>query len=318
MYLKLAVPCALLALAAGCARADLPSPAPAAAAAPTPAPVVTPKPSPEPMTPERAAVLYARFLQDDIFGYYIQDDGLLREASLSYLYDLERTFDIHYVQDLNEDGIPELFHFGPGNHSIWTIQDGNVVSMEGLGTYWSLLPNGGLFYHRPGGAPTRDDHHYRGLSEESRRVPDLSFQSFDLDGDGINDEFYLGEEQVTEEEWRAVTDVYFALAQEEEERAVPFLDWVEELGVELPPPEMDEAKAERIFASYFAHEWDWHTGKDPSILRVWDFDGDGIPEVYEDEEPYAVFGIVGLHVEEMGTAGERGGAPQGAIRYSDW
>ena len=277
----------------------------------------------EPMTPEAAVILYARFLQDDVLTFF---DTWRESCYHSEFYsglDMERVMDIYHTQELTGDDIPELFLPGPGMTYIWSIEDGEIVCIDGKTTYETLLPNGGIFYHRPGGAPEHHDYHYQWLSPESHELPEMGAQTYDMDNDGVLETFSFWVDgdriDVTEEAWNEAMAPYFALLEEEPPPRPTFREWVAELGVELPTPEMDEAKAWRIFIPYVAYDWSWHNqDKDQNILCVWDFDGNGIPEVYENVEPYLTYGIVGLHVEELGSADDLGERPGVPLSFSEW
>lgn len=267
-------------------------------------------------TPEEAAVLYARFLQDDVTTYAW---GKTQYHSYSYYgLNMESALDMYLVEDLTGDGIPELYNNNPGpSNPIWSIKDGRVIMIGRTDTYTKIAPNGGYFYHRPGGAPTHDVYWYEWLSPESKALPEASFSDWHP---GNEPDFYhFNGEEVTREEWEVLTAPYFALYEQErdEEESLCFREWAATLGVELPPPEMNEAKALRIFDNELRMPWE-RDEIEYYNLRVWDFDGDGVPEIYDVIEPFRVYGIVGLHMEELGTLADFGGIPKEAITYSAW
>lgn len=297
------------------AETEIPPPTPTAVQ--TPVPLSTPSPAPTPTTPEEAAILYARFLQDDITT--VNDSGEVYYHSQFFSgLDMERAMDIYYLRDLTGDSIPELC-----GRYIWAIENNEIISIGGIVTGERMTPNGGIFYHRPGGAPEHHDYHYEWLSPESHELPEMGAQTYDMDNDGILDtfSFWANGNHIdgNEEEWNEAMAPYFALLEEEYPPCATLREWAAELGVEFPPPEMNEAKACRIFTPYVAYDWRNHNpDKNINILYVWDFDGDGIPEVYENEEPYLAYGIVGLHVEELGPATELGELPEAPPSFQAW
>lgn len=317
-------PAALLcaALLVGC------RPAPTETPTPMPTPTMTgvqdlpQTPTPEPLTAEEAAILYARFLQDDLttMGYSGEGEAHFHSEFFSGL-DMERAMDIYRIWDLTGDGIPELY--GNIGCSIWSIEDNEVVAIGSIMTWERLTAKGGIFYHRPGAAPEHHDYHYEWLSPESHELPEMGAQTYDRDNDGVLDTFSFWDEEgkwveASQEAWNEAMAPYFALLEEEQSPHPTFREWAAELEVELPAPEMNEAKAWRIFLPYVL-DWEWkNPDKDRSILRVYDFDGDGIPEIYEDTEPYLAYGISGLHVEELGPADELGERPEAPLPFSEW
>lgn len=277
----------------------------------------TVEPTPSPMTPEEAAVLYARFLQDDVTTLDTSGRNCYHSQFYSGL-DMERAMDIYFVQDLTGDGIPELYNNNPGHQPIWSVKDGQVIIIGGTDTCTKIAPNGGYFYHRPGGGPTHDRYWYQWLSPESKTLPEASFSDWHP---GDEPDYYeFNGEEVTKEEWETLTAPYFALYDQGEAGAsLRFREWVDTLDVELPSPEMNEAKVYRIFTPFVAYDWNYQNpSKDSEILRVWDFDSDGIPEIYEDVEPYLVYGIVGLHVEELGPAADPDKLPETSPSFHEW
>lgn len=87
--------------------------------------------------------------------------------------------------------------------------------------------------------------------------------------------------------------------------------------VELPPPERNEAKALRIYTNELRMPLE-RDEVDYYALRVWDLDGDGVPELYSVIEPFPVYGIVGLHMEKLGVLADFGGAPKEAVPFASW
>ena len=127
------------------------------------------KEAPEPLTIERAAEIYSRFLEDEIPAY--SESGY--EFWVASIWDLRYLKDRFYTRDLTGDGIPELYLDVPGPHGgIWGIESGEVVKIRYWGTYYTLLANGGVFYYRP--RYDRDVYRYEGYSPESKVVPDIS------------------------------------------------------------------------------------------------------------------------------------------------
>lgn len=180
--------------------------------------------TPPTMTPEEAAVLYARFLQDDMTTL---DDASEKAHYHSQFYsglDMERAMDIYFVQDLTGDGIPELYNNNPGHQPIWSVKDGQVIIIGGTDTYTKIAPNGGYFFHRPGGAPTHDRYWYKWLSPESKTLPEASFSDWHP---GNEPDYYeFNGEEVTKEEWEILTAPYFALYDQEEGGAsLRFREW---------------------------------------------------------------------------------------------
>lgn len=264
-------------------------------------------PSPT-VTEEEAALLYARFLQDDLTADILGEKEY--HSDFYYGLDMERTLELYRVKDLTGDGVPELYNNYPGFSPIWSIKDGRIIRIGGTDTYTKIAPNGGYLYHRPGGGD--DTYWYEWLSPESKALPEASFSDWhSVDGPSC---YVFNSKEVTQEEWEALTAPYLALEGEEDPY---FREWAASLEVELPPPERNEAKALRIYTNELRMPLE-RDEVDYYALRVWDLDGDGVPELYSVVEPFPVYGIVGLHMEKLGVLADFGGAPKEAVPFASW
>ena len=297
-------------------HAEFPSPLPEPTVTPTPEPTPTDTPEPAhtaarfpelspvsaPMTPEEAAELYVRFLRNDITTYL--NGKPFYHSRLYPDMNVEWAMELYCVQDLTGDGIPDLFVPGPGVTYMWSAQAGEIVWIGDKITYETIRPNGGVFYHRPGGAPIHDDYAYFWLSPESRELPEIGFSIYPSGVFYPYDHacYYIDGMEVTQEEWEERTAPYFALRDAEpteEQKAQPFLDWAVDMGVDvfglytlepwqeayrdilLHPENYEDfyAVAEHIPSDY-AHDIEWVIkDNDPYYFAVCDVNGDGVSEL---------------------------------------
>ena len=286
----------------------------------------------EQLTIERAAELYSRFLEDEIAS----TDGLW----VSTFYDSEIIKDIFMVRDITGDGIPEIYQSSPGvAGAIWSIENGQVVHVASLGSYLTLLANGGIFYQWSDGVPHHDEYWYMGLSPESKEFPDVDFGIYPADEAlGLKETCFIGGEEVSREEWQAVADIYFALRDmepDEAQRAVSFSEWIASLDVSIEPSPFSEEKASRIFAQFLTsrtvgYDLDgntviadyWYSDYDLKGMTqflVWDFTGDGIPEVYLPVFSRDVWTIRDNHqVVLLGKLDDMDNMPENPISFLEW
>jgi len=326
---------AVLLLLGGCGQVAEQSPAPVS---PTATPAPTPKPVPAPestptldengfplagVTLEEAARLYLAFLRDEV-PEYVGDDY---EDWISFRYDIHQVQQILTMRDLTGDGIPELCSDGAGVCYTRTIQNGKIVQLAYTGTYWTILPNGGLFYHRPGGAPSHDDYSYQALSPESRAYEDVYLSIYDMDQDGEFDTYFLNDEEVSQEKWQAVADMYFALRDAEPVEEISFADWFASLEIEAPPPlPLTEEMACRSYLSFVCGReqyapdgtrWYWHYDHSFKDFSVYDFDGDGFMELFLTENSDDIWTISDYRIVWFGSLAELGKPPE-AMNFFDW
>ena len=219
-------------------HAEFPSPLPEPTISPTPEPTPTDTPTPEPMTLERLAEIYISFLKDEIpaqsesgahLTYFSQFPGVEDHPLTDF-----------YVRDLTGDGLPELYapDWRWPTITVWSMQEGRLTGISSGSSYDSIIANGGIFYHRPGGAPTHDDYGYFWLSPESQELPEMGFSIYPSGVFYPYDHacYYINDIEVTQEEWEERTAPYFALRDAEpteEQKAQPFLDWAVDMGVDL-------------------------------------------------------------------------------------
>lgn len=203
----------------------------------------TPTTEPPDMTQRDVAALYVDFL-DGRVSCLEKDGSSAWFADLCWEREGARAEAIQglTVRDLTGDGLPELcaapHSLNVGGGHIWTAREGRVELLDSLNAFYeSLLPNGGIFYHRPGAAPSHDDYAYRWLSPESQDLPECTFSAYDEDEDGAPERFYRDGEEVTEKVWQEQAAPYLALQEIEpaqDQQAVPFMDWLDGLNMQHP------------------------------------------------------------------------------------
>jgi len=285
------------------------------------------------LTIEAAAELYCRFLEGEIPSA----DGVW----LPMYYGLDHLKNLAMVRNLTGNEIPELYFEGPWvMGAIWGIEYGQIVCLEHLGTYHKILSNGGIFYYRSDGLPHHDDYQYRGFSAESREYPDVYFSiypAYTIEGHTEKEKCFLDGEEVSREEWQAVADVYFALRDEEpDDTQLPttFSQWLELLGLSFEPLPLSEAKASFIYWRFLAdkeigydlegnHIWcdRWYQNynlKGLTQFLVWDFTGDGIPEVYLPIFSKDVWTIRDNHVALLGKLDDMESSPEYSVPFIEW
>jgi|GEM_PF-6623598 len=191
------------------------------------------------LTVEEAARLYTAFLDSEICG-----------LSGTYKFWVARKYigrdpkDMFHVLDVTGDGIPELFINGPGSHEIWSIQEGEIVSVGMTGTHTKLLSNGGLYSHGVGAAAIHYDYRYTWLSPESEVMPEIDFRVYPegFEEDDPTPRYYIGEDKVSAEEYERVTEPYFALFETygidylNPEGVMTFAQWTDFIGVNYRNP----------------------------------------------------------------------------------
>lgn len=191
---------------------------------------------------EEAAWLYSRFLQGDIPGYY-RSGGAYWLASVYFCGD-NSEYSRFNIRDLNDDGIPELYNEGPGPYcDIWTVSNGRIEQMVSLGTGWSVLPNGAIFYYRPGSSGNDINYSYKGISKKSQKYPDISLRASSVGDSREFVEFWIDSEEVSQEKWEETRDVYLVLRDAEphpDEIAITFVEWAESLEDFALPPNSPE------------------------------------------------------------------------------
>ena len=114
--------------------------------------------------------------------------------------------------DMNKDGIPELHVRGNGTYSILTCRDGELVIWASPNYYAEPLNNGAIFSMRDEGFSIQ--YHYIEYDFYGNEQLRIDFGKARPNDKGVYDEnsnCYFEDEEVSMQEWNALTEKYFAI-----------------------------------------------------------------------------------------------------------
>lgn len=161
--------------------------------------------------------MYSDFLKGKINALY-EDEYLTIDSLPGYDEDKTNKAYVKYaLYDMDNDDVSELlidykgrfFIFKPKNEQLyvwWTDM------------YWSgeskILNNSAIFHTRFGAAPSHTTYHYLTLDFDGKEKEHIYFEKYDSDENGIFDDFYFHDDNVSEKEWNEKTKPYFSIGSE--------------------------------------------------------------------------------------------------------
>ncbi len=165
-----------------------------------------------------ACAAYNNFLAGSISAQDLKheiSDGVVTIEAISLEPDIKP---LYALFDMNGDGVPELhLHaIAGGIYTVFTYLDGQIVLWHAGPDYESPLNNGAILYERDGAAPTHINYYYLVLDSAGNEISNVYFSKYhSVDESSLTesteyDLFMFEDKEVSEEEWKALTDEYLS------------------------------------------------------------------------------------------------------------